>query len=83
MAVVIGNHPSIASLFSSYVPDWVTGHAMVIVSPLHRSVRLLMLCHKPLDNYSAYKFICEPVGLKFGMWNLMKKVSVHVKLHWK
>ena len=32
-----------------------------------------MLYHKPFYNQLAYKFLCG----KCGMWNFMKKVSVH------
>ena len=38
MAVAIDSHPPKDALIASYVPDWVTEHAMVIVSPLRRSV---------------------------------------------
>ena len=40
MAVVIDNHLPREPLISSYVPDWLTEHTMVIVSPLRRSVKL-------------------------------------------
>ena len=36
-----------------------------------------MLCHKPLYNGSACKAIYSKIGLKVGLWNLMKYVSVH------
>ena len=39
--------------------------------------RLLILHHKPLYNQSACEVICSANGLNLGMWNFIKKVSVH------
>ena len=68
------------TLVGSWFLEVVWSFPEVPTQSLHSWHRLQIKYHKPLYNQFDDIFIFDPnYGLKFGMWNFIKKVIVHCK----